>query len=359
MKKVCLAFNHLQYSDGIARSAIAIANAIGDSGKFDVTLRPIYKFEKEVCSLLNKNIKVKPVFRTYFKGLSHIVDAMPGKLLHNLIYGKNEFDIEIGFQFGTSTYAVGSSNNGKKHIIWMHGYDEGLIAKDCYIKADKVVCVSKCNADRLRSELNADVPIDYCYIPIDEKKVCKSGEEPVEKTCEKRPLIVSVGRLSPEKGYNRLVDIAARLKNDGYDFTIWIIGDGPERESLSTHIIELGLEDTVMLLGNQSNPHKYTSKADVFVCSSFSEGYSTACTEAAMLGVPIITTSVSGGQEIIESAGCGSLVGLDDDSLYNGIKQILDSHEIIDEWKEKLKVTKVNFSAESRIKIIMDILNEV
>lgn len=93
------------------------------------------------------------------------------------------------------------------------------------------------------------------------------------------------------------------------------------------------LTDVVILLGAKKNPHKYTRMADAFICSSLSEGYSTACTEAAVLGIPIITTDVSGGAEIIEEAECGVLTGIDDESLKNAIRTVLDDPQLLKQRK--------------------------
>ena len=97
------------------------------------------------------------------------------------------------------------------------------------------------------------------------------------------PLFVSVGRHSPEKGYIRLINIIAKLRDEGYKMQLWLIGDGPQHEELVEHCNRLKLNDIVLFTGSTQNPHKYTVKGDVFVCSSYREGYSTACTEAIML----------------------------------------------------------------------------
>ena len=57
------------------------------------------------------------------------------------------------------------------------------------------------------------------------------------------------------------------------------------------------------------------SRADLLVCASFAEGYSTVCVEANMLGIPVLSTCVDGAKEIVDDAGAGMVVGMDDDSL--------------------------------------------
>lgn len=356
MKKICFAFNHLQYSDGVARSIIAIANYLSNN-EYEVTLKPIFKIEKGCLGLLNRNIKVKSVFGFYFNGLSKIINKLPDTILHYLIFGNDNFDIEVGFQYGISTRAVVSKNNKAKRLIWMHTYDEELVFKNYYVKADKLICVSKCNVERLKNELSKNMVIDYCYNPIDERKVISLGQEEIEIKKNEKITFVSVGRLSEEKGYLRLLDVVYKLRKQGFEFNLWLIGDGPQRKELEEKVKSLNLGESVIFLGNQSNPHKYTSKSDVFICSSFREGYSTACTESIMLNIPVITTDVSGAKEIIEDAECGRLVANSIDGIYFGMKEVLEKPEIIDEWKNILQRTKVHFYSKKRLERLEKILS--
>ena len=357
MKKICFSFNHLTYSDGVAQSAIAMANYLADTGMVEVTLRPIFNFDKSILKDIKKKVKVKPVLGFYFRGLSTILNLVPAFLLHDWIFGRDRYQIEIGFQYGLATCAVVSSNSVKsKHYVWMHGYDEGLHLKEYYKKADRVVCVSKQNADRLFKELQCAVPVEYCYNPIDNNVVCKLGEEKIDLAIPKELLFISVGRHSEEKGYLRLLKIVERLMNEGYTFKLWLIGDGPQHGELVKYSQEHGLEKVVVFIGAQKNPHKFTSKADLFVCSSYAEGFSTACSEAIMLGVPVLTTSVSGGKEIIDTAKSGMLVGMSDEDLYEGMKYVIENQKQVEEWKERLVHTKHKFSASERISRLLAVL---
>ena len=115
------------------------------------------------------------------------------------------------------------------------------------------------------------------------------------------------------------------------------------------------LDENVHFFGRQDNPYAYMARADVFVCSSFSEGYSTACTEAIILGIPVLTTNVSGGKEIIDEAEAGLLVGMENEDLYSGMKKILNQPEILKTWKRTLAKTKERFSYASRLQKLYNI----
>ena len=94
----------------------------------------------------------------------------------------------------------------------------------------------------------------------------------------------------------------------------------------------------------------------MYVCSSFIEGYSTACTEALLLGVPVLTTDCAGGEEIVNESEVGKLVEQNEQSLYQGLKDVLENPLVISEWKNKLSTTKERFTQKARFKKLLDIL---
>lgn len=360
--KIIIIFNHFQIQDGVARSAIGMANALVKKSNVHVTLRPLFRYDKTMLSMLDKKVEIKPFLRFYFRGFSKLIDKIPKRFLHKLLAG-NQYDIEIGLCMTLPIKIVAAdprlsaaNDYSAEHFAWMHGYDEGVKLYDYYKKIGKVVCVSKSCAERLKRETNGGFEIDYTYNLLNDAEIQKMGNESIHVGRASNVQFVSVARMSPEKGYLRLLEICRRLVDEGYSFGLWLIGDGPQKVELQAKAHSLGLDKTVSFLGRQNNPHAYTSKADVFICSSFSEGYSTVCTEAIMLGVPVITTSVNGGQEIIDEAECGMLVGMENEDLYNGIKAVLDNPQLIDKWKKTLQTTKENFSYRNRSKKLYKIL---
>lgn len=359
-KKICFAFNHLQYSDGVARAALSMANKLAEEKDCDVTLRPIFIYDSDIRKMISPKVKIKPLFGFWIRGMVTLFWKLPGRLMHALVYGtKHEYDIEVGFQHGPSTVAaVSSHDNSTLHYVWIHTYDDSLLMRKQYSMADKVICVSKGASEKLKKDIPEIKDYDYCYNPIDENNIVEKGKEETDYQVKSKGIkFITVGRLAEEKGYHRLIKIFAKLRDEGYDFSLTIIGDGPEREKLLKHNKESNMEDRITFLFEQKNPFKYVSKSDVFVCSSFEEGYSTACTEACILNVPVITTSVGGAEEIINDAQCGLLCGLTDEGLYRALKSVLDNPEIIQEWKEKLKETKRNFFASERVKRLYKIFN--
>ena len=189
---------------------------------------------------------------------------------------------------------------------------------DTYRKMDQIVAVSKCNEERFRAETGGTIPVCCCHNLVDDNKVRTMGAEaiPVERGPEMT--FVVVGRLEPGKGVLRLSECCGKLKKEGEKLSLWVIGDGEERSKLENRTEELGLTENVRFFGAQSNPYAYMSRADLLVCASFAEGYSTVCVEANMLGIPVLSTCVDGAKEIVDDAGAGMVVGMDDDSLCDG-----------------------------------------
>ncbi|MFA9468189.1 glycosyltransferase [Streptococcus sp. E24BD] len=350
MKQIIFAFNHLQYADGVARSAIGMANALAARQDVKVILRPLFKVNKTVSDLLHPRVTVKPLLGFYVSGLSKLLHFLPRTVLYQLIFGR-QADVAIGFQYGIATRAVvgGRRLPGTKRYVWMHGYDEGLHMKADYLMADKVMCVSRHNAERLFAELKGKVPVYPCYNLVDDKEIYQQAEQPNDLMRPNTSLFVTVGRLSLEKGFDRLIQVFGRLRDEGHAFHFWLIGDGPEREKLEALINRLSLSEQVTLLGEQSNPHQFTSRADVFVCSSFAEGYNTACYEASILGIPLVSTDVSGAHEIVQDAQAGLVVPNDEVGLYQGLKQLLSRPELVVQWKKTLESTRKNFYYETRV----------
>lgn len=361
MKKIAFVFGHIASSDGISRCAIAIANLIVANRDYDVTLIPLFKVEKEALSTVDKRVHVKKVFGFYFHGLVRVVNIIPDKFLYKWIVEKGNYNLEIGFAFGLGTQIIGAKDikTSAKRILWMHTYDYNMVYREQYMRVGHVVNVSRLNAIKLKEELGDNLEIsDYCHNPIKDDIIIQEGKVPVELSRGDGLLFVSVGRHSPEKGYLRLITIVRKLVDEGFHFKLLLVGDGPEHEMLKEKVKELNLERTIILTGATSNPHKYTAKADVFVCSSFREGYSTACTEALLLGVPIITTAVGGSQEQIEDAECGIRCGLKDEDLYNALKYVLETPDVIREWREILNHTKIRFTQQARSEKLFDIIDK-
>ena len=105
--------------------------------------------------------------------------------------------------------------------------------------------------------------------------------------------ICGVGKIVPNKGFDRLARIHRRLRENGFPVHTYILGKGNQQAAIQKYLDQNGMSDTFTFLGYQTNPYKYIAKCDLFVCSSLAEGFSTAATEALIVGIPICTVDVS------------------------------------------------------------------
>lgn len=138
-------------------------------------------------------------------------------------------------------------------------------------------------------------------------------------------LIVAIGRLVPEKGFETLLEAVSLLISKGRDVRCVIIGEGPLRESLIAQATSLGIAGKVDFAGFLENPFSLLKHADVFVLSSHWEGFGNVIVEALALNVPVVATDCPGGPvEILEHGKWGVLVPVAESrSLASAIEGVL------------------------------------
>ena len=146
--------------------------------------------------------------------------------------------------------------------------------------------------------------------------------------CEKQKRIVSVGRLMPQKNQLMLLEAFARVREKHPQYRLIICGEGPFRKELEEEIVRLGLTDWVELPGNVKDVHDRIAPAELFVLSSNYEGMPNALIEAMCLGLPVISTAVSGATDLIQDGKNGLLVNCGDtDALVDAMLQLLEDPE--------------------------------
>ena len=108
------------------------------------------------------------------------------------------------------------------------------------------------------------------------------------------------------------------------------------------------------------NPYKFLSRCDVFICSSYSEGFSTALSEAVILGLPCISTDVSGAAEILgENGEYGIITENSEEGVFKSMKQILSNERLLDELSKKAESRASYFSPERTVKAVEELIESV
>jgi N-acetylgalactosamine-N,N'-diacetylbacillosaminyl-diphospho-undecaprenol 4-alpha-N-acetylgalactosaminyltransferase len=139
--------------------------------------------------------------------------------------------------------------------------------------------------------------------------------------------IINVGSLTKQKGHDILVKAFARLIHKFENLRLIIIGEGMERQSILSLIKELRIEDFVKLTGLKENPYAYMSRADIFVLSSFYEGFPNVLVEAMICECPVVSANCkSGPEEIIEDGQSGFLIPPGNiEALEKSIQKVLEN----------------------------------
>jgi glycosyltransferase involved in cell wall biosynthesis len=146
---------------------------------------------------------------------------------------------------------------------------------------------------------------------------------------EQIPIIISVGRLVPQKGFDHLLRAFSLLRKQGANVRLVLLGDGDERQRLESLAAELGVRQHIWFAGKQANPFKYVASSTLFVLSSLFEGLPNVLCEALACGCPVISTDCHSGPAEILQDKYGILVPPgDEEALAAAMHRLLKDQEL-------------------------------
>lgn len=334
-----------------------LVNAM-DQTKFCITVQTLYPEDAE--KYLAPGIRYKHCYpaKNRINELRMRAEAAAG--LTYPLHIKGDYDIEAAYLECGSTKIMASSTNQKAlKLAWVHSDlqnwanpdDFAAATKKYYARYDFAVCVSENVLKNFEKLYGDTVPAVTVYNTIDDGEILRKSAEALPPDVSKRKLtIVAVGRLSVPKHFIRALTTHKRLLEDGLDHDLWIIGEGEERSLLEAYIQENHLDASAKLLGFRENPYNLMHAADLLVCSSIFEGFSTFVTEGLILGKPIVTTNVSGMQELLGDSEYGLITANDDDAFYEGVKRMLTEPGLLEHYAERAKIRGGDFMCEKLAK---------
>ncbi len=331
-----------------------------DTEKFDITVQTVWKENPE--GLLNKNIRYKYIYSGYsvINNYKYRLGALL-KIIYPL-HIKDNYDIEVAYLECGATKVISTSTNKKaKKIAWVHCDLSKKIDNinefkkksiSWYKKFDKIACVSQDVEKSFKRIYGNEFDTEVIYNVIDDCSIREKAEEKVEDYSfdEKIPTIVSIGRLSKEKRFDRLIEAHRILSDEGFQNKLLIIGEGNERRNLEQIIEAAGVQKTVTLTGFKSNPYPYIKKADLLVCSSDYEGFSSFVAEGLISGKAIVTTECNGMAELLGSSEYGIITECNAKALSEGIKKLLDDKRLKEAYEKKASERSKSFSVEASVK---------
>ena len=372
MKKIKIVFIHDRLVCGGTDQALFDLVRLLDKDKFDVTvfaqkhggpwdqkfadagIRVLYDFS---CRKATRNPIVK---------LGNIVKKLRtmaayrrnGEGLLDVCY-PDEADILVTYS-AWDHILCGFGKNARA-VKYIHGNMDtnpafrDLILRDRELlpRYDRVICVSRLATEAFQAHTGIREGVEFCFNPMDSEHVRALAQEPVDLP-EDLPLICAVGRLSYEKGFERLIVIHKRLVEQGIAHRLVIVGDGPDEAYMKRIVQAMDAQDTVILAGYQSNPYPYMKRSKFVVCPSFTEGLPVIAMEALCLGIPMVS-AVPSVEEAFGDEQCGLITDNDNRSLLEGIRRVLTDEGFYRKLKQGAERRSLYFDGSRMVRDVENI----
>ena len=291
--------------------------------------------------LLDSHIKIRGVFRSQASYKRYTPAWIWHILCRNLYCLKlslQKQDVLLVLKDGWY-FKLGGYLRANKKIAWFHtaSSEEGQEhwtriffrtdeeERKCAETYDHIICVTEYGKQQVINQIGELNNLVVRYNPIDVDSIISKSESGTKKPAVPyRPLFVMANRLSPIKGTMIVLQCLERLQAE-HECSLWIVGDGEQREELKTYVHEHSIRN-VSFLGWQKNPYPYLAAADWFISASKYETFGLTVHEAAALNIPSIVATLP----VFEECASKELMLLVENSLdgiYNGMKQVLEQPE--------------------------------
>jgi len=224
--------------------------------------------------------------------------------------------------FGINIPVLVAESNDPYYVSPSHNWFWKIVRNIAYWRADGVLVQTKVNQSHFPWYIRNKSTIIYNPVTFSKDKIGLALAQ------DKRKEIVSVTRLEKQKNVQMLIDAFAKFHNSHPDYVLKIYGEGQERKTLEKKIYDMHLEQVVFLPGRKQNVHDLITGAEVFAMASNFEGMSNSLIEAMCLGLPCISTKVSGATDLIEDGKNGLLVDLGDtEGMSKALCRLVDKSE--------------------------------
>lgn len=315
--------------------------------RYDVTLMTLFHDDTR-AGMLSPEVHYCPALRVKNSRAQKILSGImqyiiPPKWLYRWFF-KSDADVEVAFMeaFPTKILAYSTNQHAKKYA-WVHIDVQTYTKQDrlfrsmrhqkaCYERFDGIYCVSENVQEAFSAKFGLTERVHVAYNMLDEQAIRRRKDEPVDDIPKGEFLMVSVGSLIPRKG-------------ELY-------------EDLAEQVIDEHLQDSVQLLGFRDNPYPYMAAADLYVCPSYVEGFSTVVSEAVVLETPVVTTDCSGMREILGDSEYGLITQNTEESLFEGLRTMLDKPEVYQYYQQRVRERAPFFYMEERLKAYEEILDQ-
>lgn len=290
------------------------------------------------------------IYRNYFVRNK----SYPGTQIRwNKFYKKHisifndEYDIAISYMHGEVMYYVAEKIKARKKITWVHNDYRALKLKPetdypYLCSFDKIATISDECVDIL-TQVFPQIKDKVVSIPnlTSSSLIRKRAElyypEEYKDSCNaNKVIILSIGRLNYQKGFDIAIKIAAEMKKRGLQFVWYIIGQGTEQEHLTELINQFGLKEEFVLLGIRENPYPYIKNADIIAQPSRYEGKSVVIDEAKILHKPIVVSDYATVRDQITNENEGTISKLEVENFAEALEKLIQSKDLRDNYEEYL-----------------------
>lgn len=336
-----------------------------------VTFNPKVNFFA-VSDYFNLSFKDKAIRKLFNLGIIKAKTYMKHaktRVQQNFIraYGQSKFDTVIQFCGYERDLILLYSRFDGNNAIWVHNdmvaemklksNQRKDILRYAYNNYNKVVAVTDDIVASTQKLAGTDKKIDIVKNTIDYKTILANSEQPIAldptTKCSVEPekfyeimqsdakKFINIGRYSPEKGHDRLIDAFYKIWQKDNSIYLIIIGGNSRAnkyEELVEKVNEMGLSENVILLLSVSNPYPIIKACNGFILSSLYEGFGLVLAEANILGLPIVSTDITGPRTFMNKYG-GTLVEDSEDGVYKGLEML---------YNNEIKPINVDYEAYNR-----------
>ena len=340
MLNICFLSGDMSRTGGTERVLSIIANELSkQKNKFNIHILSItnenntsyFNLENEIKNdriLKSKDVNFKKQYFQVVKGIRHYIK-------------ENNIDILIDVEVIASLFSILATRFTKTKLIsWEHFnfYEDNGSHLRIYARklaarfSNCIITLTEHDKQNYLNNLDIKGKVEYIYNPI---------EEVDDMECNiKSKQIISVGRLTYQKGFDMLCDVAKVVLKDNKGWKWLILGDGEDKDKLRSKIKEYGLENKLILKGNVSNVEEYYKNSSLYVMTSRFEGLPMTLLEAKTYKLPIVSFNcLTGPSEIVKNNVNGYLINPENvEAMSNKLNILMNDENKLKEFSNNAQI---------------------
>lgn len=260
---------------------------------------------------------------------------------------KNNYDIAVSYAQGIPTFYVAEKINAVEKYCWVNAIytleeTERIYQKNFYSKYKNIVAVSEAAMRAFvknYSEYEEKMRIVNDIVDFNTvNRMAYRGD--TYEDGFKGIRILTIGRLSYQKGFDIAIDACRRLKSKNINFRWYVLGVGYQKEEIEKWIEDKELQNHFILLGLKPNPYPFIKDCDIYVQTSKFEGFGIAIAEARMLNKPVVTTEFDAVYTQMIQEKNGLVVDINGQAVCDGILRVLNDKKLSESIVKYLKQEK-------------------